>query len=91
MKNPDAANHRKGNGRQVSFLISKHHKENYTDWMKHRVDSDNGKQIYSHHMSVVEPVFGIGGMHKALVIELLLTLRHDYHLPPTLYFLFYPK
>ena len=26
--------------------------------MKHRVDSAKGKQIYSHRMSVVEPVFG---------------------------------
>ena len=26
--------------------------------MKHRIDSPLGKQIYSHRMSVVEPVFG---------------------------------
>jgi hypothetical protein len=26
--------------------------------MKHRIDSQLGKQIYSHRMSVVEPVFG---------------------------------
>jgi len=26
--------------------------------MKHRVDSREGKAIYSHRMSVVEPVFG---------------------------------
>jgi hypothetical protein len=26
--------------------------------MKHRVDSDYGKQVYGHRMSVVEPVFG---------------------------------
>lgn len=58
MENPDSANHRKGKGRQVSFIIKKQHKENYTDWMKHRIDSDKGKQIYSHRMSVVEPVFG---------------------------------
>jgi transposase len=57
MKNPAAADHRKGNGRQVSFILSKHRGANYTDWMKHRVDSDKGKQIYSHRMSVVEPVF----------------------------------
>jgi len=66
MKNPASANHRKGNGRQVSFIISKHHKENYTDWMKHRVDSAKGKQIYSHRMSVVEPVFGNIGTNKRL-------------------------
>jgi hypothetical protein len=39
---------------------------NYTDWMKHRVDSDKGKLIYSHRMSVVEPVFGNIGTNKRL-------------------------
>lgn len=57
MKNPAAADHRKGNGRQVSFILEKRREANYTDWMKQRVDSDQGKQIYSHRMSVVEPVF----------------------------------
>ena len=66
MKNPDAANHRKGKGRQVSFIISKQYKENHTDWMKHRVDSQKGKQIYAHRMSVVEPVFGNIGSNKKL-------------------------
>lgn len=66
MKNPNAANHRKGNGRQVSFIIKKQHKENVTDWMRHRIDSDKGKQIYSHRMSVVEPVFGNLGFNKKL-------------------------
>ncbi len=67
MRNPDSANHRKGHGRQVSFLI-KHNQRapNYTDWMKHRVDSDKGKLIYSHRMSVVEPVFGNIGTNKRL-------------------------
>lgn len=58
MQNPAAADHRKGAGRQVSFLLEHKREPNYTDWMKHRVDSDKGKQIYSHRMSVVEPVFG---------------------------------
>ncbi|WP_279432809.1 transposase [Rheinheimera sp. D18] len=58
MHNPDAANHRKGKGRQVSFAMNDNRPPNYTDWMKHRVDSPLGKQIYSHRMSVVEPVFG---------------------------------
>ena len=53
MTNPDSANDRKGNGRQVSFLLSQQHKKNYTDWMKQRVDSIKGKLIYSHRMSVV--------------------------------------
>jgi len=66
MQNPDAANHRKGNGRQVSFVLSARRKPTYTDWMKHRVDSDQGKLIYSHRMSVVEPVFANIGTNKKL-------------------------
>ena len=34
--------------------------------MKQRVDSDKGKHIYSHRMSVVEPVFGNIGANKKL-------------------------
>ena len=67
MRNPDAANTRKGNGRQVSFVIEKGSRApNYTDWMKQRVDSDKGKYIYSHRMSVVEPVFANIGSNKKL-------------------------
>ena len=67
MRNPDAANHRKGHGRQVSFIIKKGQRPpNHTDWMKQRVDSDKGKQVYSHRMSVVEPVFGNIGVNKRL-------------------------
>ena len=67
MRNPKAADHRKGKGRQVSFIIEKRQRApNYTDWMKHRVDSPQGKQIYSHRMSVVEPVFGNIGTNKRL-------------------------
>ena len=67
MTNPDAASHRKGNGRQVSFILEKSKRTSrYTDWMKQRVDSDKGKQIYSHRMSVVEPVFGNIGTNKRL-------------------------
>ncbi|MBV1904537.1 MAG: IS1182 family transposase [Pseudomonadales bacterium] len=66
MKNPEAANHRKGNGRQVSFILDARRDANYTDWMKHRVDSDRGKLIYSHRMSVVEPVFANIGTNKGL-------------------------
>ena len=65
MKNPSSANHRKGNGRQVSFAMAKK-KPSYTDWMKHRVDSAKGKLIYSHRMSVVEPVFANIGTQKRL-------------------------
>jgi transposase len=66
MKNPDAANHRKGKGRQVSFILAKDKSPNYTDWMKKRVDSPEGKLIYSHRMSVVEPVFANIGTNKKL-------------------------
>ena len=66
MKNPSSADHRKGAGRQVSFILEHKRKPNYTDWMKHRVDSDKGKLIYSHRMSVVEPVFGNIGTNKGL-------------------------
>jgi len=48
MHNPDSANHSKGHGRQVSFIINKGQRTpNYTDWMQHRIDSDKGKLIYS--------------------------------------------
>ncbi|EHJ92188.1 hypothetical protein KUC_2133 [Vreelandella boliviensis LC1] len=42
----------------MSFIVENKRLPNYTDWMKHRVDSPKGKEIYSHRMSVVEPVFG---------------------------------
>ncbi|MFC4260020.1 transposase, partial [Marinobacter lacisalsi] len=66
MQNPASADHRKGAGRQVSFTIENKRLPNYTDWMKHRVDSPKGKEIYSHRMSVVEPVFGNIGTTKRL-------------------------
>jgi len=67
MKNPAAADSRKGHGRQVSFIIKKHKRpKRYTDWMKARIDSDKGKQIDSHRMSVVEPVFANIASNKGL-------------------------
>jgi len=66
MVNPASADTRKGHGRQVSFIVESKRKPTYTDWMKHRVDSDKGKLIYSHRMSVVEPVFGNIGTNKGL-------------------------
>jgi transposase len=67
LRNPDSPNTRKGHGRQVSFLIEKRQRApNYTDWMKRRIDSDKGKWIYSHRMSVVEPVFANIGTNKRL-------------------------
>lgn len=66
MKNPQSADHRKGSGRQVSFALTAGRKPTHTDWMKHRVDSEKGKHIYSHRMSVVEPVFANIGTQKRL-------------------------
>ncbi|MEX0603264.1 MAG: transposase [Marinobacter sp.] len=66
MQNPDSANHRKGKGRQVSYTLELKRGPTYTDWMKQRVDSRQGKEIYSHRMSVVEPVFGNIGTAKRL-------------------------
>ena len=66
MRNPASADTRKGHGRQVSFILNDKRTPTFTDWMKHRVDSPQGKQIYSHRMSVVEPVFGNIGYNKRL-------------------------
>jgi hypothetical protein len=53
-----------GHGRQVAFTVESG--KTATDWMKRRVDSAKGKLIYSHRMSVVEPVFGNIGTNKGL-------------------------
>jgi hypothetical protein len=67
MRSPKTANKCAAEGRQVSFIISKSEKvSGATEWMKQRVDSDKGKQIYGHRMSVVEPVFGNIGSNKRL-------------------------
>ena len=64
LRNPDSPNTRKGHGRQVSFIIEKHHRvPNYTDWMKHRIDSEHGKHIYSHRMSVVGRLLLLHNLH----------------------------
>lgn len=55
MRNPSSADSREGHGRQVSKTFSIH--ANATDWMKRRIDSKQGKAIYGHRMSTVEPVF----------------------------------
>ncbi|WP_419177089.1 transposase, partial [Desulfosediminicola sp.] len=60
------ANHRKDRGRQVSYTLEIRRAPTYTDWVKHRVDSQQGKEICSHRMSVVEPVFGNIGGNKGL-------------------------
>lgn len=66
MRNPASADTRAGHGRQVSFILEAHRPPNHTDWMKQRVDSDRGRAIYSHRMSVVEPVFGNITVNKKL-------------------------
>ena len=66
MRNPESAETGSGHGRQVSFIIGNKKTSQYTDWMKPRVDSAEGKLIYSHRMSVVEPVFGNIGFNKKL-------------------------
>jgi transposase len=68
MVNPKAADHGKGKGRQVSFVIKRRTQSTtpYTDWMKERIDSAKGKAIYSQRMSVVEPVFGNLSTNKGL-------------------------
>lgn len=55
MQKPAQADRSNGHGRQVSITVRD--KPTYTDWMRQRVDSDRGKEIYSHRMSTVEPVF----------------------------------
>ncbi len=64
MRNPDAANDRTGHGRIVSFTYST--KQTATEWMMNRVDSKQGKAIYGHRMSTVEPVFANIGTNKGL-------------------------
>lgn len=66
MQNPESANDRKGHGRQVSFIMDAKNKNPYTDWMKKRIDSEKGKAIYGHRMSVVEPVFANITTNKGL-------------------------
>lgn len=64
MRNPSSADTRDGHGRQVSMTYT--NGKTATDWMKRRVDSREGKVIYGHRMSVVEPVFGNIGTNKRL-------------------------
>lgn len=64
MQTPSSADGRNGHGRQLTFTVKT--RTTATDWMKKRVDSKKGKLIYSHRMSVVEPVFGNIGTNKGL-------------------------
>ena len=64
MRNPSSADTREGHGRQTSITVNTI--PTATDWMKKRVDSQLGKKIYGHRMSVVEPVFGNIGTNRKL-------------------------
>jgi transposase len=64
MRNPGSADTREGHGRQTSITLNT--RPTATDWMKERVDSQLGKTIYGHRMSVVEPVFGNIGTNRKL-------------------------
>ncbi len=67
MRRPEAADTRTGHGRQVSFILERSNKEtDATIWMKQRVDSFKGKQIYAQRLAVVEPVFGNLRANKGL-------------------------
>ena len=59
MRRPESADTRTGHGRQVSFIVkSRASGSESIQWMRHRIDSAKGKEIYAQRLSVVEPVFG---------------------------------
>jgi len=84
MKNPI-----KEQGRQVSFLNTEHEKTSYLGLMKQKIDSEEGRRIYSRRMWVIEPVFGnitsnkrlnrisLRGQAKATAQWLLYCLVHN--------------
>ena len=56
-----------GHGRQMSFMSNASaNKTPNTNWMKERIDSDYGRYVYGHRMSVIEPVFGNLEANKGL-------------------------
>jgi transposase len=67
MRRPEAADSRTGHGRQVSFIVTPNAgKSEPVEWMKKRVDSVQGKQVYAERLAVVEPVFGNIRSNKGL-------------------------
>jgi transposase len=48
----------KTKARQVSFFRGKVNQESYTDRMKRKIDSPEGREQYSRRFATVEPVFG---------------------------------
>lgn len=45
-------------GRQVSFMLEANESISYLDLMKQKIDSEDGRRIYSKRMWTIEPVFG---------------------------------
>lgn len=67
MYNPDAANHRKGHGRQVCFkTATPNPQRSANEWMRNRIDGEAGKIIYSQRLAIVEPVFANINTQKGL-------------------------
>ena len=78
-------------GRQVSFLIEDKRKDSYLDLMKKKIDSEEGKRLYSRRMWVIEPVFGNICANKRLNRLSLrgtanLSRRNQSHGPPRVAF-----
>lgn len=48
----------KDKGRQLSVLIESKKKVTHLDKMRKKIDSEDGKKLYSKRMHVIEPVFG---------------------------------
>lgn len=48
----------KEHGRQVSFLNKEQEKTSFLDLMKQKIDSSEGRRMYSRRMWTIEPVFG---------------------------------
>jgi transposase len=63
LRNPE-----KTHTRQVAFFQGKarHRPESYTDQMKRKIDSDEGRRLYGHRIATVEPVFAKLRHHKRL-------------------------
>jgi hypothetical protein len=56
----------KDQGRQVSFLNEEQQKITYLDLMKEKIDSEEGRRLYSRRMWTIEPVFGNITSNKGL-------------------------
>ena len=56
----------KDQGRQVSFLNEEQEKVTCLDLMKQKIDSPEGRRMYSRRMWTIEPVFGNITSNKGL-------------------------